>query len=224
MPIEFDVSFIPAPDKEARAGFFNDGRIKSLMDVVNCKTIDYLAEAAFRFTTKELFDAEFEAFETDAYIQSSDDTIFYCGKYLRSIYKETDRGTLGNLRAAILERLIFQFKKPFFDDHSSWIDTFGYIINKKNDRSSTSIDVAAWSQARKKGECAECTVSGKVKDEKKKEQIKELQRMLKKISNGLTSYFVSFTKTAVLEQTVGKFSDLELIGRDKLIAFLGIKV
>jgi hypothetical protein len=223
MSAEFDVYFIPAPDKEARAGFFNDDRVKSLVGVVNYKTIDYLAEVIFRFTTKRLFDTEFDAFEIDAYNQNSDESIFDYAPYLRSIYKEANIGTLGNLRASILERLVFQFKKPFYNDHASWIDTFGYVANKDL-KSSSSIDVAAWSQARKRGECTECAVNITfVKEESKKEEFRELQRIIKLISNRLNSYFVCFAKTAVLEQTVGKFSDVELIGRDRLANYLGIK-
>jgi len=224
MSVDFDISFIAAPDKQARAVFFDDDRVKSLVSIINDRSVEYIAEVIFRFTTKKHFDAEFDGFEIDAYNQNSDDSIFDYSNYLKRIYEEVDISTLGNLRGAILERLVFEFKKPLYDDHLSWIETFGYIANKSI-QSNKSIDVAAWSQGRERGECAECAISVTfVKEDTKKEEFRELQRIIKLISNKLNSYFVSFANTASLQQTVGKFSDVELIGRDRLINFLGTKL
>lgn len=223
MAITYDVHFTAAPDKKAREAFFNDGRIELLVSKIDNRSISYIGEVVYRFTTKVKFDAGFDDFETYTYNHTDNESIYDYSDYLRSIYKEANDGKLRHLRAAILERLVFQFKKPSYSDYTSWIETFVYI-NNKDFQSKSSIDVAAWCQRRESGECTECAVSERfVKDDEKKREFKDHQFIIKKISSRLNSYFVSFAMTAALQETVGKFTDIGLIGRDRLASFLGFK-
>lgn len=216
---KYDIHYIEAQDKKSRVAFFYDPRVIKLVDLLKMEHLDYLGRVIYIFKSQRQFVKNFDDYEKGEYNSNGDDGIFNYRRYLVSVYKEQNLGTLGNLRAAILERLVYDFKRPKYMDNA-WIEPFVYLRTKK-EQSKKSIDVAAWNQNIKRGECVECAVSdNSVMNKTKKEEVRELQNILYIISDKLSIHFVSFTMTEALKRSVGLRSNINLVGRDKLVSFL----
>jgi len=218
----FDIFYEDAQDKAGNSKYFNDPRVVKLVELAQVKHLPYIAEVIFKFKSKNYFLEYFDEFESNQYEIDFDEEIFDYHDLLTSIYKNRNHGVLGKLRGATLERLVYYHKQPKYAGSSAWIEPY-VLIKSQTVTAERSIDVAGWNQISKRGECAECAVSAiYVTTATKKDEIRNLQYTINNVSDKITIYFVSFTLTSVLEQTVGLFSNINLIGRDKLSTFFSI--